>query len=154
MIKYFEEIEDTRQQWKIKYLLVEVIVMTIIAVTAGADNWGEIAMYCKGKITMFQEKFGLKLENGVPTDDTFQRIFAIIKPEQLEKCFRNWVQSVFTIEKNEIISLDGEQAELLMKNNREYQIANEIGDLYKVGAIGNNCRQEARDMVFAAMVYV
>ena len=107
MTKYFEEIEDTRQQGKIKYLLVEVIVMTIIAVTAGADNWGEIAMYCKGKIAMFQEKFKLKLENGVPTDDTFQRIFAIIKPTQLEKCFRNWVQSVFSIEKNEIISLDG-----------------------------------------------
>lgn len=45
MIKYFEEIEDTRQQGKIKYLLVEVIVMTIIAVTAGADNWSEIAIY-------------------------------------------------------------------------------------------------------------
>ena len=39
MTKYFEEIEDTRQQGKIKYLLVEVIVMTIIVVTAGADNW-------------------------------------------------------------------------------------------------------------------
>ena len=64
-------------------------------------------MYCKGKMAMFQEKFKLKLENGVPTDDTFQRIFAIIKPAQLEKCFRNWVQSVFSIEKNEIISLDG-----------------------------------------------
>ncbi len=48
----------------------------------------------------------------------------------------------------------GEQAELLMRNNREYQIANEIGDLYKVGAIGNACRQDAREMVFAAMVYV
>ena len=107
MIKYFEEIEDTRQQGKIKYLLVEVIVMTIIAVTAGADNWSEIAMYCKGKITMFQGKFGLKLENGVPTDDTFQRIFAIIKPDQLEKCFRNWVKSAFKMEKHEIISLDG-----------------------------------------------
>jgi hypothetical protein len=43
MRKYFEEIEDTRQQWKIKYLLVEVIVMAIVAVTAGADTWGEIA---------------------------------------------------------------------------------------------------------------
>lgn len=107
MTKYFEEIEDTRQQWKIKYLLVEVIVMAIIAVTAGADNWGEIAMYCKGKITMFREKFGLKLENGVPVDDTFQRIFAIIKPKQLEKCFRNWVNSVFQTKTNEIISLDG-----------------------------------------------
>lgn len=107
MTKYFEEIEDRRQQGKIKYLLVEVIVMTIIAVTAGADNWGEIAIYCKGKTTMFQDKFGLKLENGVPTDDTFQRIFAVIKPDQLEKCFRNWVKSAFKTEKHEIISLDG-----------------------------------------------
>ena len=81
MTQYFEEIEDTRQQGKIKYLLIEVIVMTIIAVTAGADNWGEIAMYWKGKIAMFQDKFGLKVENGVPTDDTFQRIFAVIKPD-------------------------------------------------------------------------
>ena len=48
----------------------------------------------------------------------------------------------------------GEQAELLMQNNREYQIANEIGDLYKIGSIGNACRQDAREMVFAAMVYV
>lgn len=103
MTKYFEETEDTRQQWKIKYLFVEVIVMTIIAVTAGADNWSEIAMYCKGKTGMFQEKFGLKLENGVPTNDTFQRIFAIIKPEQLEKCFINWVKSAFQTEENEII---------------------------------------------------
>lgn len=107
MTKYFEEIEDTRQQGKIKYLLVEIIVMTIIAVTTGADNWSEIAMYCKGKIVMFREKFGLKLENGVPIDDTFQRIFAVIKPEQLEKCFRNWVKSVFQTKENEIISLDG-----------------------------------------------
>ncbi len=107
MRKYFEEIEDTRQQWKIKYSLVEVIVMTIIAVTAGADNWSETAMYCKEKIRMFQEKFGLKLENGVPTNDTFQRIFAIIKPEQLEKCLRNWVKSAFQTKENEIISLDG-----------------------------------------------
>lgn len=47
------------------------------------------------------------LENGVPTDDTFQRIFAIIKPEQLEKCFVNWMKSVNDISKNEIINIDG-----------------------------------------------
>ena len=107
MKEYFEEITDTRQQWKIKYNLLEVIVMTIIAVTAGAEHWNEIAMYCKGKIEIFREKYGLKLENGVPTDDTFQRIFAIIKPEQLEKCFRNWVKARFGITDNEIVSLDG-----------------------------------------------
>lgn len=107
MTKYFEGIEDTRQQGKIKYVLVEVIVITIIAVTAGAEHWNEIAMYCKGKVEMFREKFGLKLENGTPTDDTFQRIFAIIKPEQLEKCFVNWVKSVNEIAEDEIVSVDG-----------------------------------------------
>ena len=107
MTKYFEEIEDTRQQWKIRYNLVEVIVMTIVAVTAGAEHWNEIAMYCRGKVEMFRENYGLKLENGTPTDDTFQRIFAIIKPEQLEKCFINWAKSVNNIPENEVVSIDG-----------------------------------------------
>ena len=56
MKKYFEEIEDSRQPWKIKYNLVEVIVMTIIAVTAGAEHWNEIAMYCKSKEDIFRKR--------------------------------------------------------------------------------------------------
>lgn len=107
MKKYFEEIEDTRQPWKIKYNLVEVIVMTIVAVTAGAEHWNEIAMYCKSKEDIFRKKYYLILKNGVPTDDTFQRIFAIIQPEQLEKCFVNWVKSVNDISENEVVSIDG-----------------------------------------------
>ena len=107
MKKYFEEIEDSRQPWKIKYNLVEVIVMTIIAVTAGAEHWNEIAMYCKSKEDILRKKYHLILENGVPTDDTFQRIFAIIQPEQLEKCFVNWAKSVNDISENEIVSIDG-----------------------------------------------
>lgn len=46
------------------------------------------------------------------------------------------------------------QEELLKKSNMEFQIANEIGDLYKVGAIGNMLQMQARDSVFKAMVYV
>ena len=107
MTKYFEEIKDTRQQGKIKYILVEVIVITIAAVTAGAEHWNEIAMYCKSKVDMFRREFNMKLENGVPTDDTFQRIFAIIKPDQLEKCFVNWARSISDIPVDEIVSVDG-----------------------------------------------
>lgn len=105
--KYFEEIEDRRQQWKVKYNLVEVIVMTIIAVTAGAEHWTEIAMYCKKKIDILRSEYGLKLENGIPSEDTFMYIFAIIIPEQLEKCFINWVKTVYEIPGGEIISMDG-----------------------------------------------
>ena len=46
------------------------------------------------------------------------------------------------------------QTELLMESSKEYQIANEVGNLYKVGAIGNMLRMQARRAVFDAMVYV
>ena len=124
MTEYFKEIEDTRQQGKIKYIMVEVIVITIIAVVAGADSWNEIAMYCKGKIEMFREKYGLKLEHGTPTDDTFQRIFAVIKPEQLEKCFVNWVKSVCKTEKGKIVSVDGKT--LRGSKNDDYSVIHMI----------------------------
>lgn len=107
MMKYFEEINDSRQQWKIKYNLVEVIILTIVAVTAGAEHWNEIAMYCKTKEAILRKKLHLKLENGVPSEDTFQRIFAIIKPEELEKCFVNWAKSINDNPENEVVSVDG-----------------------------------------------
>ena len=107
MKKYFEELSDSRQAWKIKYNLVEVVVMAIIAVTAGAKHWNEIAMYCKTKQDILKKTYHLELENGTPTDDTFQRIFAIIKPKEFEKCFINWVKSVINVEEQEIVSVDG-----------------------------------------------
>ncbi len=107
MKTYFEEIEDRRQQWKIKYNLVETIIITIVAVVAGAEHWNEIFMYCKAKEQLLREKLGLELKNGIPSEDTFQRIFAIINPKELEKCFVNWVRSIRPDIDREIISVDG-----------------------------------------------
>ena len=106
MKRYFEELSDSRQSGKIKYNLVEVVVMAIIAVTAGAEHWSEIAMYCKAKQEILKKTYHLELKNGTPTEDTFQRIFAIIKPKEFEKCFINWVKSVINVEEQEIVSVD------------------------------------------------
>lgn len=107
MKKYFERLSDSRHQGKIKYKLVEVVVMAIIAVTAGAEHWSEIAMYCKAKQDILKKTYHLELENGIPTEDTFQRIFAIIKPKEFEKCFINWVKSAIDVKEQEIVSIDG-----------------------------------------------
>ena len=107
MKKYFEELSDSRQQGKIKYNLVETVVMAIIAVTAGAEHWNEIAIYCKAKQDMLRETYHLELADGTPTDDKFQRIFAIIKPQEFERCFINWVKSAINVEKQEIVGVDG-----------------------------------------------
>ena len=61
MTRYFDEIKDTRQEGKIKYKLAEVIVQTIVAVTAGAEHWNEIAMYCKSKEELLRQEFNLIL---------------------------------------------------------------------------------------------
>ena len=61
MKKYFETIEDSRQQRKIKYNMLETIIITIIAVIAGAEHWNEIEMYCKAKEEWFREKIWLTL---------------------------------------------------------------------------------------------
>ena len=107
MKKYFEELSDSRQPWKIKYNLCEVVVMAIIAVVAGAEHWNEIALYCQTKQEMLKKNFNLELKNGTPTDDTFQRIFAIIKPKEFEKCFVSWIKSAVKMCDKEIVSLDG-----------------------------------------------
>ncbi len=60
-------------------------------------------MYCQSKERLLKDKFKLKLENGIPTEDTFQKIFAIIKPKEFERCFMKWIKSVIRIPKGEII---------------------------------------------------
>lgn len=107
MKEYFEEIEDQRQPWKVKHNMLEVIIMTIIAVVSECNHWEEIEDFCKVKENWLRERVGLKLENGVASHDTFQRIFALIKPEELEKSFAAWMKAVSRKTEGEIISIDG-----------------------------------------------
>ena len=105
--RYFGELTDHRQAWKIKYNLLEIIVMTICAVIAGCNVWEDIADYCQAKIDFFREKLHMELTNGVPSHDTMQRVWGMIEPDEFERCFRNWVKSVCKPEEKEVISIDG-----------------------------------------------
>ena len=74
MKKYFEEIRDPRQEWKVEHDLLEIIIMTICAVISGLEHWEEIADFCRAKESWFKERLGLKLKNGPASQDTFQRV--------------------------------------------------------------------------------
>lgn len=110
MREHFENISDPRQAWKVEYNLMEIIVVTICAVISGCEYWEDIVDFCRVKKTWFQEKLGLVLENGIASHDTFQRIFQLIKPEELEAGFLSWVRSVTRKTKGEIVSIDGKTA--------------------------------------------
>ena len=107
MKEHFEKITDPRQPGKIDYNLLEIVVMTICAVISGCEYWEDIVDFCRVKKSWFQEKLGLALENGIASHDTFQRIFQLIRPEEMEESFLSWVKSVTRKTKGEIISIDG-----------------------------------------------
>ena len=107
MKKHFERITDPRQSWKIEHNLLEIVVMTICAVISGHEYWEDIVDFCRVKEAWFREKLGLELENGVASHDTFQRIFQLIRPKELEASFLSWVRSIAKKTKGEIISIDG-----------------------------------------------
>ncbi len=90
-----------------KHNLLEIVVMTICAVMAGCDVWEDIMDFCRVKEAWFKESLHMELANGLPSHDTVQRVWGMIDPKEFEKCFYAWVKAVCSIQKGEIISIDG-----------------------------------------------
>jgi predicted transposase YbfD/YdcC len=107
MIEYFKDLKDARQSGKVEHNLVEIIMMTIFAMMAACDYWEEIEDYCETKIEWFKNELGLELKNGIPSHDTFQRVFQSVNPKELQRCFVEWVRSIHATTNGEIVSIDG-----------------------------------------------
>jgi predicted transposase YbfD/YdcC len=105
--KHFETLTDTRQSGKVKHNLLEIVVMTVCAVTIGCEYWYQIGDYCKHQENWFREKLGLELKNGVASHNTFRRVFSVINPREFEKHFEEWVRAVCKVSGGEIVSIDG-----------------------------------------------
>jgi predicted transposase YbfD/YdcC len=104
-IDYFTEIEDPRVERTKAHLLSEIIFITIVAVICGAETWNEIELYAKTKESWLRKY--LLLANGIPSHDTFNRVFNAIDPQKFEDCFVKWVKDVSAITEGEVVSIDG-----------------------------------------------
>ncbi len=103
--EYFSELEDPRVDRTKRHKLIDIIIITICAVICSADTWVDIEAYGESKYEWL--KSFLELPNGIPSHDTFARVFARLDPEQLQQCFLSWIQSVSQITQGEIIAIDG-----------------------------------------------
>jgi len=102
----FVGIRDPRQAKKVDHDLVELLVVAVCGVLAGADDFVEIEAWATEKLDWFRHY--LKLANGIPSHDTFGRVFAAIDAEAFAAAFRRWVSGVIpALEKDEVVSLDG-----------------------------------------------
>ena len=84
LLDYFTELADPRRKQGRIHRLDEIIFISICAVTCGADSWEEIASYAHSKIDWLQTV--LTLPGGVPSHDTFRRVFCLLDPLAFQEC--------------------------------------------------------------------
>jgi predicted transposase YbfD/YdcC len=104
-LKFFAELRDPRVERNREHLLEEVLLIAIAAVLSGAESWNDIADYGEAKLLWL--KTFLTLPSGIPSHDTFNRVFAALDPDQLEKGFVAWVGCIAKLTAGEVVAIDG-----------------------------------------------
>jgi predicted transposase YbfD/YdcC len=104
-LKYFAEVRDPRVERNREHLLEEILLIAIAAVLSGAESWNDIADYGKAKQEWL--KTFLRLPGGIPSHDTFNRVFAALDPVEMEHGFAAWVSSIAQLTAGEVVAIDG-----------------------------------------------
>ena len=87
--EYFEELEDPRVGRAKRHELLDIVVIAVCGIICSADAWVDIEEFGKAKEEWFRTF--LDLPNGIPSHDTFGRVFARLDPEQLQRCLVSWL---------------------------------------------------------------
>ena len=101
----FGQITDFRRSQRKLYDLESILLIGIISVICGAESWNEIEEYALAKED-FLRSF-LDLPNGIPSHDTFNRVFSNIDSGEFEQCLIQWVSTLLELQPKEIIAIDG-----------------------------------------------
>lgn len=126
LLKSFADFPDPRRQGRIQHRFIDMLIIAVCAVIAGADSWTDIASYGRSKEDWLRTF--LRLDGGIPSHDTFRRVFTIINPETFEQCFYDWVRGFFQALDREVIAIDGKTV------RRSFNKAIKQGPLHIVSA--------------------
>ncbi|MFN6185413.1 MAG: ISAs1 family transposase, partial [Microcystis sp.] len=105
LLTYLQDIPDPRVSRTQKHLLTDILVIAVLAVIAGAEGWEDMENYGLSKQSWLSEF--LELPNGIPSDDTFRRVFERINPEVLAKVLSQWLPHLIGSLSGEIVPIDG-----------------------------------------------
>jgi predicted transposase YbfD/YdcC len=105
LVEHFSALEDPRCTGKVEHRLIDILVIAVCAVIACAESWDDIALYGRNKVGWLRSF--LRLANGIPSHDTFRRVFMLIDPDAFEACFTAWAQSFAETFEREVVAIDG-----------------------------------------------
>ena len=106
VVEYFSELEDPRR-YNRRHYLRDILVIAICAAISGANGWQDVAHFGKLKVAWLRETLCLELPHGVPSSDTFRRVFAVLDAEHFQTCFVHWIQAVEKVTNGQVVAIDG-----------------------------------------------
>ncbi len=105
LLFHFSVIEDPRIDRRKEHLLSDILVISVCAMLCGAEHFVDFEEFGKAKED-FLRTF-LELPHGIPSHDTFRRVFALLDPQQFADCFRRWTEGLREAVGAEVVAIDG-----------------------------------------------
>jgi predicted transposase YbfD/YdcC len=105
LVEQFADLDDPRVERAQRHSLLAVVLIALCGVICGADSWVEIAQFGQAKADWFATF--LDLPHGMPSHDTFGRVFARLDAQQFEACFAAWMRTVAAVLPAQVMALDG-----------------------------------------------
>ncbi len=104
-VEVFSKLKDPRVERTRKHLFLDVIGLALFSTLAGAQCFTEMEDFCKIHLDFLRQYF--QLPNGIPSHDTFCRMFSMLNPSEFQTCFVEWIKSVIEIFPENVIPIDG-----------------------------------------------
>lgn len=124
--EHFGALSDPRKGGMVEHRLIDIITITVCAVICGANNWVEVELFGRRRQDWLRQF--LELPHGVPSHDTFGRVFARLSAEAFQQQFAEWMQAVFERSHGEVIAIDGKRL------RRSYDKASNKAAIHMVSA--------------------
>jgi predicted transposase YbfD/YdcC len=100
-------IQDHRSTRTLLHQLSDILTIAVLSVIAGGNGWEDMELYGLSKYDWLSTF--LELPNGIPSPDTFRRVFEKIRPDEFERCFEIWVQDILEDLVPQLIAIDGKE---------------------------------------------
>jgi len=102
---HLQGLEDKRRGAGKRHKLIDILTIAICGIICGADDWNGIEEYGQAKEEWLRQF--LELPHGIPSHDTFGRVFSWLDPVAFEQSFLSWVQTVMKVTEGQVIAIDG-----------------------------------------------
>ena len=104
IIEHFSIIKDPRESNR-RHKLIDIITIALCAIICGCDSWEEVEDFGEFKVDWL--KTFLELPHGIPSHDTFGRVFARIDPVEFQASFSNWMKAIHQATAGQVVAIDG-----------------------------------------------